>query len=109
MQNNNNFKDYEISKQKEKIKFLSSEKFKTLKQNLGHYFYQEKSELKQNDDFYTVFNYYYSSEDERNMFGEYGKEKDEIKFGKYKLKIEYLDNSEGNELKVVDPWEVLWN
>ena len=109
MQNNNNFKDYEIPKQKEKIKFLSSEKFKTLKQNLGHYFYQEKSELKQNDDFYTVFNYYYSSEDERNMFGEYGKEKDEIKFGKYKLKIEYLDNSEGNELKVVDPWEVLWN
>ena len=61
------------------------------------------------------------------MFGEYGKEKDEIKiekkkkkfekdeikFGKDKLKIElkieYLDISEGNELKVVDPWEVLWN
>jgi hypothetical protein len=111
MQNNNNFKDYEITKPKEKIKFLSPEKFKTLKQNLGLYFYQEKSELKQDDDFYTVFNYYYSSEDERNMFGEYGNNIKKIEFGKekYQLKIEYLDNSEGNELKTIDPWEVLWN
>ena len=109
MQNKNNLIDYNLAKQKEKIKFLSSDKFKILKQNLGLYYIQEKSELKQNDDFYTLFNYYYSSEDEKEIFGEYGKEKNEIKFGKYKFKIEYLDNSEGNELKKVDPWEVLWN
>ena len=47
------------------------------------------------------------------MFGEYGKEKEKennkIKFGNYEFKIEYLDDSEGNELKKIDPWEVLWN
>ena len=56
------------------IKFFSYEKFKNLKQYLGHYFIQEQSELKAKDDIYTVFNYYYSSEDEIKMFGEYGKE-----------------------------------
>ena len=109
MQNENNFTDYDLSKSKDKIKFLSSDNFKNLKKNLGLYFLYEKSELKQEDNFFTVFNYYYSSENERNIFGEYGKEKNEIEFGKYKFKIEYLDNSENNELKKVDPWEVLWN
>ena len=122
MEKQNNFIEYTLTlaKQKEKIAYLSSDKLKILKQNLGLYFIQEKSELKQDDDFYTVFNYYYSSEDERNMFGEYGNEKNKIEFEidekkfekdklKIELKIEYLDNSEGNELKVVDPWEVLWN
>jgi hypothetical protein len=109
MENKDNFIDYAISKSKEIIKFLSSDNFKNLKKNLGLYFLYEKSELKQEDNFFTVFNYYYSSENERNIFGEYGKEKNEIEFGKYKFKIEYLDNSENNELKKVDPWEVLWN
>ena len=115
MQNENNLIEYTLTlpKQKENITFLTSDKFKTLKQNLGLYFIQEKSELKQDDDFYTVFNYYYSSDDEIKMFGEYGKEKEKennkIKFGNYEFKIEYLDDSEGNELKKIDPWEVLWN
>ena len=109
MQNESNFTEYTLTKTKDKITFLSYDKLKILKQNLGLYFIKEKSELKQEDDFYTVFNYYYSSEDEIKMFGEYGKEKDEIKFGKYKFNIEYLDDRECNELKTIDPWEVLWN
>ena len=105
MHNENNLIEYTFTlpKQKEKITFLSSDKFKTLKQNLELYFIQEKSELKQDNDFYTVFNYYYSSDDEIKMFGEYGMEKEKknnkIKFGNYEFKIEYLDDSEGNELK----------
>jgi len=109
MQNESNFTEYTLTKTKDKITFLSYDKLKILKQNLGLYFIKEKSELKQEDDFYTVFNYYYSSEDEIKMFGEYGKEKDEIKFGKYNFNIEYLDDRECNELKTIDPWEVLWN
>ena len=109
MQNESNFTEYTLTKTKDKITFLSYDKLKILKQNLGLYFIKEKSELKQEDDFYTVFNYYYSSEDEIKMFGEYGKEKDEIIFGKYKFNIEYLDDRECNELKTIDPWEVLWN
>ena len=107
-QKEENLADYIINKEK-KIQFFSHEKFKNLKQNLGLYFIQEQSELKTKDDIYTVFNYYYSSEDEIKMFGEYGKEKNEIKFGKYKFNVEYLDSREGNELKKIDPWEVLWN
>ena len=108
MENNDNFIDYELSKSKERISFLSSDNFKNLKKNLGLYFLYEKSELKQEDNFFTVFNYYYSSEDERNMFGEYGKEENKkIQLGKYIFIIEYFDNSENNELKKVDPWEVL--
>jgi hypothetical protein len=109
MQSKNNFIDYQLSKSKDTINFLSSDNFKILKKNLGLYYIHEKSELKQEDTFFTVFNYYYSSEDEIKMFGEYGKEKNEIQFGKYKFKIEYLDNTECNELKKVDPWEMLLN
>ena len=107
-QKEENLADYTLNQEK-KIKFFSHEKFKNLKQNLGLYFIQEQSELKTKDDIYTVFNYYYSSEDEIKMFGQYGKEKNEIEFGKYKFKVEYLDSREGNELKKIDPWEVLWN
>ena len=112
MQNESNFTEYTLTKTKDKITFLSYDKLKILKQNLGLYFIKEKSELKQEDDFYTVFNYYYSSEDEIKMFGEYGKENKvnkEIKFGDYIFKIEYLDDRECNELKEIDPWKVLWN
>ena len=115
IQNEDNLTDYTILiekaniKEKIKITFLSNEKFKNLKKNLGLYFIQEKSEIKGMDDVYTIFNYYYSSENEIKMFGEFGKEKNEIKFGKYKFKVEYLDDGEVNELKKVDPWDVLWN
>ena len=111
MEKQNNFIEYTLTlaKQKEKIAFLSSDKLKILKQNLGLYFIQEKSELKQDDDFYTVFNYYYSGDNEIKIFGEFGKENNEIKFGKYKFKIEYLEDRECNDLKKIDPWKVLWN
>jgi len=107
-QKEENLADYAINQEK-KIKFFSHEKFKNLKQNLGLYFIQEQSELKTKDDIYTVFNYYYSSEDEIKIFGECGNEKNKIEFGKYKFNVEYLDSHEGNELKKIDPWKVLWN
>ena len=53
----------------------------------------------------SVFNYYYTSDDELKRFGEPWKEEKEAKFGSFKFKIEYRNSTrkDGDNANL-SPW-----
>ena len=42
-----------------------------------------------NEEICSIFNYYYTSEEEKDIFGDFGEEKDKIIFGKNTFHIKY--------------------
>ena len=68
------------------------------KEKLKNYFLKEKNE--DDKEILSVYNYYYISEDEKNKFGEIGKQGEEknCEFGKNKFKIKF---------NYKDPWKFI--
>ena len=86
---------YDNNKEKPKIELPNSE---LLQKDIKDYFLKEKNE--NDEEICSIFNYYYESEEEKNMFGEWkdGTEK-EIDFEKLKFKIKYKNEN---------PWNIIY-
>ena len=67
--------------------------------NIKGYFLQEKNEY--NQDISSIFNYYYTSDKEKEIFGDYGQEKKEINFKDLKFSIKY-------DYDTSDPWKIIY-
>ena len=97
----NNYTKYSAGKNK--IKFLNVENLKVLKKFLSDYYIKENNEEGKLEP--SVFNYYYTSDDELKRFGEPWKEEKEAKFGSFKFKIEYRNSTrkDGDNANL-SPW-----
>ena len=86
---------YDNNKEKPKIELPNSE---LLQKDIKDYFLKEKNE--NDEEICSIFNYYYESEEEKNMFGEWkdGTEK-KIDFEKLKFKIKYKNEN---------PWNIIY-
>ena len=67
-----------------------------LENKIGPYYFKKKDEEKK--DVWSVFNYYYISDEELKLFGDYDNLKKEITFGNIMFSAEYQFN---------DPWEII--
>ena len=98
------------------IKFIFSDKEHIIKKKLDKYFLKEMNEEKKEK--YSVFNYYYTSKEEIELFGEPGSERDEAKrktvinFDKYRFKVEYTcynqNKNNEEETKGDEFWDYLF-
>ena len=59
-----------------------------IKEKIGNYFIKKKNE-NDKDVISTTFNNYYTSDEEMKLFGSFENRKEEIRFERYKFKIEY--------------------
>ena len=90
----------------EEIEFITNDPNKPLKyifpkkeeleNKIGPYFFKKKDE--ENKDVFSVFNYYYRSDEELKIFGDYDNMKKEFAIGKYMFNAEYQFN---------DPWDII--
>jgi len=98
------------------FKYVFPDKDSIIKKKLDKYFLKEKNE--EGKEKYSVFNYYYTSKEEIEIFGEPGSESDEVKrktvinFDKYRFKVEYTcynqNKKNGDETKGDELWDCLW-
>ena len=98
------------------IKFIFSDKEHIIKKKLDKYFLKEMNEEKKEK--YSAFNYYYTSKEEIELFGEPGSERDEAKrktvinFDKYRFKVEYTcynqNKNNEEETKGDEFWDYLF-
>ncbi len=98
------------------FKYVFPDKDSIIKKKLDKYFLKEKNE--EDKEKYSVFNYYYTSKEEIEIFGEPGSESDEVKrktvinFDKYRFKVEYTcynqNKKNGDETKGDELWDCLW-
>ena len=98
------------------FKYTFPDKDYIIKKKLDKYFLKEKNE--EDKEKYSVFNYYYTSKEEIEIFGEPGSESDEVKrktvinFDKYRFKVEYTcynqNKKNGDETKGDELWDCLW-
>ena len=110
-----NFKINFRSRDKSK-NFFFPDKDLIIKKKLDKYFLKEMNEEKKEK--YSVFNYYYTSKEEIELFGEPGSERDEekrktvINFDKYRFKVEYTcynqNKNNGEETKGDEFWDYLF-
>ena len=77
-----NENDYESYSTEDKTKNLKLPNSEIIKKKLENYFLKEKNE--NNDDILSIYNYYYTSEEEKQIFN-----KNPINFGEYTFNIEY--------------------
>ena len=70
-----------------------------IKENIKDYFLKEKNEY--NEDIFSIFNYYYTSDKEKEIFGDYGQEKQTIDFKGFKFTIKY-------DYDTSDPWKIIY-
>ena len=70
------------------------------------YFLKEKNEI--NEDICSIFNYYYTSKEENELFGELGKEKDKIEFKTNEGKMNFTFNIEF-KYKNENYWDFIYN
>ncbi len=93
---------FENYKEKKNIKYVFPDENLEIKKQLDKYFIKEPNEDKK--DKHSIFNYYYSCEEEIKLFGEPGTENNEnnkmIKFEELKFKVEYncYSKNVGDEL-----------
>ena len=100
IQHNDNYKfiEYEYEekdeknkkeeKKKKKVNILNPDK---IKKKIENYFIKEKNE--NNEEICSIFNYYYTSNKEKEIFGDNGKEKKSIDYEGFKFDIEYKYNT----------------
>ena len=100
IQHNDNYKfiEYEYEekdeknkkeeKKKKKVNILNPDK---IKKKIENYFIKEKNE--NNEEICSIFNYYYTSNKEKEIFGDNGKEKKSINYEGFIFDIEYKYNT----------------
>ena len=97
LKNDKNYDKFTLNKEpKNEIKIPNS---KELRKAIEDYFLKEKNE--NNEEICSIFNYYYTSEEEKNLFGDYGKEKEKINFEGNEFEIKY-------EYNIEDHWNFIY-
>ena len=81
-------KNKKEEKKKKEIKILNPDK---IKKKIEDYFMKEKNE--NNEEICSIFNYYYTSNKEKEIFGDNGKEKKSINYEGFIFDIEYKYNT----------------